>query len=300
MPTYCSALTMVCMSYPAGWYQDPHAPGLLRYWDGSAWTEHTSPVAPQQPVQPQPSHQYDQGGQPYYPQSSQAGRQPYQQPFQPQEQFDRSVYGRNTGSSGKKFVFMGAGVVGVLVLVALGAMVLGGGDEPRPVDVPSASTDSTATVSFEDAAVAACADSASSTQGLNAAVDKYEQADVYTMGEEEITAAWPDSLDPLEELLSVTVAHIDVTRQTIDTLLTDPAISDPLRTELTTYDAWLVEHRTELAGLSSSLAAATTGEEAVAAINSMVGSGSPDPVPSDEVILHLAQFGECPIYPSDE
>lgn len=24
-----------------GWYQDPHQPGRLRYWSGSAWTEHT-------------------------------------------------------------------------------------------------------------------------------------------------------------------------------------------------------------------------------------------------------------------
>ena len=27
-----------------GWYADPNAPGLLRYWDGLAWTQHTSPV----------------------------------------------------------------------------------------------------------------------------------------------------------------------------------------------------------------------------------------------------------------
>ncbi len=32
---------------PAGWHPDPHgAPQLLRWWDGSQWTEHTSP-APQ-------------------------------------------------------------------------------------------------------------------------------------------------------------------------------------------------------------------------------------------------------------
>lgn len=24
-----------------GWYSDPNAPGGQRYWDGSAWTEHT-------------------------------------------------------------------------------------------------------------------------------------------------------------------------------------------------------------------------------------------------------------------
>ncbi|WP_237160334.1 DUF2510 domain-containing protein [Mycolicibacter engbaekii] len=29
---------------PAGWYLDPHHPHLLRYWDGSAWTQHTAPI----------------------------------------------------------------------------------------------------------------------------------------------------------------------------------------------------------------------------------------------------------------
>jgi len=316
VPAPVVSTTMVNMSYPAGWYQDPQSPGLLRYWNGSAWTEHTSPTAPapqpdqqhgqqygQQPVQQygqQPGQQYgQQPGQQY-------GQQPGQQYGQQYDQsaagqlFDRSVYGRNTGSSGKKFVFMGAGVVVVLVLVALGVMVLGGGDEPRPVDVPSASTDSTAPVSFEDAAVAACADSASSTQVLNAAADKYEQADVYTMTDEEIAAAWPDSLDPLEDLIAATVAHIDMTRQTIETLLTDPVISDPLRAELTAYDAWLVEHKAAVADLSSALAAATTGEEALAALNAMIGSGSPDPVPSDEMARYLEQFSDCPIYLSGE
>ncbi|MFE7327065.1 phospholipid scramblase-related protein [Streptomyces sp. NPDC057565] len=41
----------------AGWYPDPHgAPQLLRYWDGSQWTEHTNPAGGQQPqasAQPQ-------------------------------------------------------------------------------------------------------------------------------------------------------------------------------------------------------------------------------------------------------
>lgn len=28
---------------PPGWYPDPNAPGS-RYWDGTAWTEHTAPT----------------------------------------------------------------------------------------------------------------------------------------------------------------------------------------------------------------------------------------------------------------
>ncbi|MEU9089618.1 phospholipid scramblase-related protein [Streptomyces sp. NPDC087901] len=36
----------------AGWYPDPHgAPQLLRYWDGSQWTEHTNPAGGQQQAQ---------------------------------------------------------------------------------------------------------------------------------------------------------------------------------------------------------------------------------------------------------
>lgn len=27
---------------PAGWYPDPTVPGQRRYWDGTAWTEHTA------------------------------------------------------------------------------------------------------------------------------------------------------------------------------------------------------------------------------------------------------------------
>ncbi|MGP3635789.1 phospholipid scramblase-related protein [Streptomyces sp. 24-1644] len=64
----------------AGWYPDPHgAPQLLRYWDGSRWTEHTNPAqgrqAPAQgQVQPQVPHQA--------PQQAVQQQQPQQQPQQ--------------------------------------------------------------------------------------------------------------------------------------------------------------------------------------------------------------------------
>jgi outer membrane biosynthesis protein TonB len=32
---------------PAGWYPDPDGSGGQRYWDGSVWTEHRSPAAPE-------------------------------------------------------------------------------------------------------------------------------------------------------------------------------------------------------------------------------------------------------------
>ncbi|MGN7138785.1 DUF2510 domain-containing protein, partial [Streptomyces pseudogriseolus] len=28
------------MTPPPGWYPDPHAPHLERWWDGTAWTDH--------------------------------------------------------------------------------------------------------------------------------------------------------------------------------------------------------------------------------------------------------------------
>ncbi|CAL9404600.1 hypothetical protein SUDANB15_01518 [Streptomyces sp. enrichment culture] len=41
------------MTPPPGWYRDPHAPHLERWWDGTAWTEHRrAPEAAAGPVPP--------------------------------------------------------------------------------------------------------------------------------------------------------------------------------------------------------------------------------------------------------
>ncbi|MFF0103994.1 DUF2510 domain-containing protein [Streptomyces hirsutus] len=43
------------MTPAPGWYPDPHAPHLERWWDGTAWTEHRrTPEAPGGPVPPSP------------------------------------------------------------------------------------------------------------------------------------------------------------------------------------------------------------------------------------------------------
>jgi hypothetical protein len=31
-------------SAPAGWYGDPYSPGTVRYFDGTAWTQHVAPA----------------------------------------------------------------------------------------------------------------------------------------------------------------------------------------------------------------------------------------------------------------
>jgi len=35
---------------PAGWFPDPEDPANLRYWDGSAWTDHRHPAEPAAPA----------------------------------------------------------------------------------------------------------------------------------------------------------------------------------------------------------------------------------------------------------
>ena len=39
-------------SVPPAWYPDPTNPGLQRYWNGTAWTQHTTPLYASAPIQP--------------------------------------------------------------------------------------------------------------------------------------------------------------------------------------------------------------------------------------------------------
>ncbi|WP_307101949.1 DUF2510 domain-containing protein [Arthrobacter globiformis] len=65
------------MSVPAGWYNDPQDPALVRYWDGIQWTAHIQPIQPQ-PVPPQPPQ----------PPHAQVSAQPQQQ-FQQTQNVER-------------------------------------------------------------------------------------------------------------------------------------------------------------------------------------------------------------------
>lgn len=40
---------------PPGWHPDPSEPGLIRYWDGTQWTEHTQPAAESTSEEPAPT-----------------------------------------------------------------------------------------------------------------------------------------------------------------------------------------------------------------------------------------------------
>ena len=40
------------MDVPAGWYPDPASPTSARWWDGTRWTEHTTPLDELLPGQP--------------------------------------------------------------------------------------------------------------------------------------------------------------------------------------------------------------------------------------------------------
>lgn len=80
---------------PAGWYPDPQgAPQLLRWWDGSQWTQHTSPA------------QQSGGGQAAQAQQpAQAQQVPQQAPSaqpQPAQQAAQAAYGQQQGQFGQQ------------------------------------------------------------------------------------------------------------------------------------------------------------------------------------------------------
>ncbi len=77
---------------PAGWYADPHGtPNLLRWWDGSRWTEHTHAGSQPSPAQAQQGHQQQGYQQQAAPQQA-APQQGYQQQAAPQQGYQQQGY----------------------------------------------------------------------------------------------------------------------------------------------------------------------------------------------------------------
>ncbi|WP_432191856.1 DUF2510 domain-containing protein [Streptomyces sp. bgisy027] len=98
------------MTPPPGWYRDPSAPHLERWWDGTAWTEHRrapeAPAAPTPPVSGAPAY----GSQPTVPLTP--GRQPA---------------GGGSGKGPKAVALIAAGAV-LLTAIVTGVIVLGEDD----------------------------------------------------------------------------------------------------------------------------------------------------------------------------
>jgi hypothetical protein len=214
------------------------------------------------------------------------------------------VYGRGGGNPNRKFLFIGAGVVGVLLVAVLGFVLLGGDEPVGPAspEVPANQVDdSSAVVSVEDAIAGACADVAAGVEELREALVAYEQTEIYAMDEQEAIAAWPNGFDDMTDILTITITQTESTSRAIDALLMDPNMSDALRTEITVYRDWLYMHNSATTDALIGINTATNGAEAVGALNAMIETAIPSrPDPSAEMALYLEQFGDCPIYPSGE
>ncbi|MFI6643233.1 DUF2510 domain-containing protein [Streptomyces sp. NPDC050504] len=138
------------MTTPPGWYPDPSAPTLERWWDGTAWTGHTRPpggaadaagqaAVPQAPAYPQAPAQQppapapapgpaqhpayrQQPQQPFPPQHASAPTQPMPQPTGPRPP---------AGNRNRLIALVAAGAVLAGAVVA-GVVLLGGEDKKEP------------------------------------------------------------------------------------------------------------------------------------------------------------------------
>ncbi|MBC2866730.1 DUF2510 domain-containing protein [Streptomyces mexicanus] len=149
------------MTPPPGWYPDPSAPHLVRWWDGTAWTDHRRPAEtppePPQPVfrqQPQPRQQAHQP-QPLRPDEGQPVRPDHGQvmppaPWSAPPSGPSPVPAAGGRTSRLRVVVPAAAGTALVAAIAAGAVLLtrNGGDGTGAVPATaSASATSTATAS---------------------------------------------------------------------------------------------------------------------------------------------------------
>jgi hypothetical protein len=107
----------------AGWFDDPHAPGQLRWWDGSQWTEH---VAPNPAAQPEPAvAALEVAPEPAAPAAPAAPQAPAAAPAQPAA-VPTASSSRGSSIAGRTLAIAGGVLVAVLVLAFAGTQLLGG------------------------------------------------------------------------------------------------------------------------------------------------------------------------------
>ncbi|WP_030251958.1 DUF2510 domain-containing protein [Streptomyces violens] len=136
------------MTTPPGWYPDPghtgNGPAPERWWDGSAWTEHTR-AAGAAPA----AYGYPQQGTPGaygYPQQAQQYPQGAPGAFGPAQPGGPQPGGPGQGGGRKRGPMIAAIAGAVAVVAAAGivlAVTLGGGDEPQPDPKPTATAKKT-------------------------------------------------------------------------------------------------------------------------------------------------------------
>lgn len=144
------------MTPPAGWYEDPD--GVMRWWDGAQWTEHTQPppAAPQQPGMP-PAGQYGQPGGQYAGQQGPTHAAHPMQPAQQQPQQQWAAYGGGPGGKPPRkmnpaLIFGIGGAALVVIVAAIVIVLVTRDDSSSSADDPltpsaSASTSSSASAS---------------------------------------------------------------------------------------------------------------------------------------------------------
>jgi hypothetical protein len=175
---------------PPGWY--PDGQGGQRWWDGTAWTQHTQPPPP--PVPPQ---------QPAGPTGPPPGAPPQQGGY-PQQQWQPGPGGypqqRQGGISGKLIGIIGGAAVAVIALVVVLVLVVGGGSSgPEGVvedflsaqeDMDCGALEDLATDTFIEStfgSVEACEEAADQAEGSDAEVEGMPSGDVdYDVQEAEV------------------------------------------------------------------------------------------------------------------